>query len=134
MWKLKKKQSDFFSFGPFALKFTLVLATLMERLNPEFGEDWPTEYEEIDHYLTPISSKIVRFWQFWTKLGSDNDRFLHIQSANLHQTLDLIFPLVSLTPVWISKQTDQRKKNRFASFSIFTISFTSWIFQKIFRP
>ena len=43
------KQSEFFSFGPFVLKFTLVLAVLKERLNPEFGEDWLTEYEEIDH-------------------------------------------------------------------------------------
>ena len=76
---MKKKQSDFFSFSPFALKFTVLLATLMERLNLEYGEDWPTEYEEIDHYLTPISSKIVRFRRFLTKLGSDIDRYLHIQ-------------------------------------------------------
>ena len=51
------KQSEFFSFGPFVLKFTLVLAVLKERLNPEFGEDWLTEYEEIDHYLIQLSSK-----------------------------------------------------------------------------
>ena len=134
MWKLKKKQSDFFSFGPFALKFTLVLATLMERLNPEFGEDWPTVYEDIYHYLILILFKIVKILRFWIKLGSDNDWFLLIKLVNLHQTLDLIFPLVSLTPVWISTQTDQRKKNRFASSSIFTMRFTSWIFQKTFRP
>ena len=58
-----------------------------------------TENGEIDHYLTLIFSQIVEILRFWTKLGSDNDRFLHIQLANLHQTLDLIFPLVSLTPV-----------------------------------
>ena len=75
---MKKKQSDFFSFGPFALKFTLVLATLMERLNPEFDEDWPTEYEEIDHYLTPISSKIVREQSPLTSLM----RFIKEQSIN----------------------------------------------------
>jgi hypothetical protein len=34
-----------------------VLAILKERLNPEFGEDWLTEFEENGHYLTPISSK-----------------------------------------------------------------------------
>ena len=67
---MKKKQSDFFSFGPFALKFTLVLATLMERLNPEFGEDWPTEYEEIDHYMSPISSKSQHLDDFGRFLGS----------------------------------------------------------------
>ena len=41
-------------------KITLVLAALMERLNPEFCEDWQTKYENIDHYLTLISSKIVK--------------------------------------------------------------------------
>ena len=62
--KIEKEAKRFFSFSPFALKFTVLLATLMERLNLEYGEDWPTEYEEIDHYLTPISSKIVRFRRF----------------------------------------------------------------------
>ncbi len=69
-----------------------MLAILMKRLNPEFNEDWLSENEDIDHYLTLISSKIVKILRFWTKLGSDNDRFLHIQSANFHQTLNLIFP------------------------------------------
>ena len=50
----------------------------MERLDPKFGEDWPTENEDIDHYLTLISSKIVKILRFWTKFGSDNDRFLQV--------------------------------------------------------
>ena len=66
-------------------------AIIMERSNPEFGEDWSTENEEIDHYLTLISSKTVEILRFWTKLGSDNDQFFLIQLANLHQTMDLIF-------------------------------------------
>ena len=32
----------------------------MERSNPEFGENSPIKYEEIDHYMSPISSKINR--------------------------------------------------------------------------
>ena len=51
------KQSNFFSFIPFALKFTVVLAILKERLNPEFGDDWLTKYEENGLYLTIISSQ-----------------------------------------------------------------------------
>ena len=68
---MKKKQSDFFSFGPFALKFTLVLATLMERLNPEFGEDWLTEYEEIDPRNRPKSSKSCDFGRNWPHIILD---------------------------------------------------------------
>ena len=42
---------------PFALKFTLELA--IEILNPDFDEDWQTEYKDVDHNLTLISTKIV---------------------------------------------------------------------------
>ena len=31
-----------------AMNFTLVLPILKERLDPKFGEDWTTEYEDID--------------------------------------------------------------------------------------
>ena len=54
-------QSEVLSLGPLALKFTLVLAILFERLNPEFFEDRLTEYEEIDHCLTPKLSKSYNF-------------------------------------------------------------------------
>ena len=48
MLKIKIKHSDFFSFGPFVLKLTLVLAILMKGLNLEYGENYPAEYEDID--------------------------------------------------------------------------------------
>ena len=66
----------------------------MERLDPEFGEDWATEYEEIDHYLTPILSKIVRFRQLLTKYASDNDWFLHISLVHVHKIPYVLFTLV----------------------------------------
>ena len=58
--KIEEEAKRIFFRGQFALNLTLVLAILMERLNPEFGDDWQTENEDIDHYLTLISSKIVK--------------------------------------------------------------------------
>ena len=70
------------------MKFTLVLAMLIKRLNPEFGEDWLTEYK--DYYLALISFNFDLTLQFWTEMSSDNCQFLPIQLANF-QTLHLIF-------------------------------------------
>ena len=56
----------------------------------------------------PKSSKSCDFGGNWGFLN----RFFHNQLANLRQTQDLVFPLVSLTSVWISKQTDQRKERQ----------------------
>ena len=89
------KQSEFSYFGPFALKFTLILDILKERFTHEFDEYWLTEYEKIDHYLIPISSKFVRFFKIQTKLGSDNDRFRHV-TPNSELNLSLSITYTSL--------------------------------------
>ena len=51
------KQSKNFYFSPNAMKFTLVLLILKERLDPKFGEDWTTEYEDIDPKICQKLSK-----------------------------------------------------------------------------
>ena len=55
------KQSKNFCFTPNAMKFTLVLPILKERLDPKFGEDWTTEYEDIDPRICQKSSKSIDF-------------------------------------------------------------------------
>ena len=55
------KQSKKFYFSPNALKFTLVLPILKERLDSKFGEDWTTEYEDIDPRICQKSSKSFDF-------------------------------------------------------------------------
>ena len=62
------KQSKNFYFSPNAMKFTLVLPILKERLDPKFGEDWTTEYEDIDPRSCQKSSKTVDFGQNWSQM------------------------------------------------------------------
>ena len=66
---LKVKSLIQMPFGLFALNFTLMLAILIERLNPEFGEGLRTEYEDIDHFLTLISSKTSKSYDFGRNWG-----------------------------------------------------------------
>ena len=50
------KQSKNFYYSPNAMKFTLVLQIVKERLDPKFGEDWTTEYKDIDPRICQKSS------------------------------------------------------------------------------
>ena len=65
------KQSKNFYFSPNAMKFTLVLPILKERLDPKFGEDWTTEYEDIDPRICQKSSKSFDFGRNWGQIMID---------------------------------------------------------------
>ena len=50
------------------MKFTLVLPILKERLDPKFGEDLTTEYEDIDPRICQKLSKYVEFGRNWGQM------------------------------------------------------------------